>query len=361
MKTLSNTTNNSVAVDFFNVSEINHFASIAGFPYRKASASNVADGNRIKVLVAKLNEWVANSLTDDYAAYFDNTWQWSGTFKSYLWIRIYKKNALINIPLPKVYYVFGINDASQLYMEMNCQRSNYANGSNVPLLSNQISSFDKYLHESDYSPKNIDAGELTFYDWNRLLKESKEFLQIHDTIYDELLNVVDPEGSDEQINSGLELMTKPNTIRSKIPVSPSFKGVDIDYEGVARTSKYLGDAGEQIVIEHEQNKLRNLEFFDLIDQVIKAKDGEGYDIHSFDHNRRPIYIEVKTTTGRENEPFYLTHNELKFAEKHKENYFIFRVYGFRPNPHRNGKVFIWTWEDLTNAVKTPLQYEISKK
>lgn len=344
---------------FFNNTEIEHFASIAGTPYRIADPVAVANGNQLKPLPIKMNDWIRRSIPEGYTALYDNSWQWSGTFKSYLWIRVYKDSP-INRPQPKVYFVFGINDSEELYMELNCQRSNHTMGSNVPLEIEKIKSFDSYLEASDYSQRFIPAAELQFYDWDRLIRETKEFIKLYADIYGELLNILNPETSIGVSSGGLNLVSKPNSIRSKISVNPSFNGVEIDYEAVSRTSKFLGNSGEEIVIKHEKNKLSELNHIDLIDQVVKVKDGEGYDILSFDEQRNPVFIEVKTTTGPESEPFYISHNELAFAEKNKQNYYIYRVFDFRSAPSMGGSFYIWTWEDLSKATRTALQFEISK-
>ena len=346
-------------MEFFNTAEIQHFASVAATPYRKANEQRVASGSRLKPLTRKLNEWVNFSISDSYIAHGDNTWQWSGTFKEYLWVRVYK-DATINIPQPKVYYVFGINDNEQLYMELNCQRSNHTMGSNMPLEWEKINSFDSYLTASDYQPRYIDAAELQFYNWDRLIRETKDFIDTHAAIYNELLNILDPNNSVAESTGKLNLITKPSKIRSKVSDKPSFRGVEVDFEALAQISKFLGDSGEEIVIEHERKKLSNCNHLDLIEQVMKVKDGEGYDILSFDEQRNQIFIEVKTTTGSEKEPFYLTYNEFAFAEKNKDNYYIYRLCDYRNNPSPGGNLFIWTWQDLISATMKPLQYEVSK-
>jgi len=59
-----------------------------------------------------------------------------------------------------------------------------------------------------------------------------------------------------------------------------------------------------------------------------AKDGEGYDILSFDENGNEICIEVKTTKGNEKTPFYLSQNEKLFFEKNFNKYMIYRLYNY---------------------------------
>jgi len=49
--------------------------------------------------------------------------------------------------------------------------------------------------------------------------------------------------------------------------------------------------------------------------------GYGYDMTFLDENNKKIYVEVKTTTGDE-ETFYISSNELDFAERNGQNYEI---------------------------------------
>lgn len=58
-------------------------------------------------------------------------------------------------------------------------------------------------------------------------------------------------------------------------------------------------------------------------------DGAGYDILSReDDGVTPRYIEVKTTTGGIDTPFFFSDNELTFSKKNKQNYYLYRLYNF---------------------------------
>ena len=66
-------------------------------------------------------------------------------------------------------------------------------------------------------------------------------------------------------------------------------------------------------------------------------DGAGYDICSFNADEKLVYIEVKSTTGKKETPFYMSASEYAFYELHKENYVIARVYEFDIN-EKIGKI-----------------------
>lgn len=96
----------------------------------------------------------------------------------------------------------------------------------------------------------------------------------------------------------------------------------------------IGEAGEKIVYEHERQKLAEAlrdgkikELGDKLEWVSRRDDSAGYDIRSYDTDKKePMYIEVKTTTGGVNAPFYMSDNEMKVSEKLGDNYYLYRLY-----------------------------------
>lgn len=92
--------------------------------------------------------------------------------------------------------------------------------------------------------------------------------------------------------------------------------------------KEIGNAGEELVKQYEINRLKNIGHSDLAEKVEIVKDGKGYDVLSFDENRKPKCIEVKTTKGKSLTPFDYTITEKLFAEQNPESYFIYRLYNY---------------------------------
>lgn len=76
-------------------------------------------------------------------------------------------------------------------------------------------------------------------------------------------------------------------------------------------------------------------------------DGAGFDILSIDEDGNDIYIEVKTTEGRIDAPFYMTANEYYFFDinKYENNSFIYRIYDFNKE-NNEGKVHVISAKDL---------------
>ncbi|MDE5776676.1 MAG: DUF3883 domain-containing protein, partial [Treponemataceae bacterium] len=74
-----------------------------------------------------------------------------------------------------------------------------------------------------------------------------------------------------------------------------------------------------------------------------------------------LYIEVKTTKGGLDTPFYMSENEKAFIEIYKENTQIYRVYNY--NQETNvGEIEIITYEELMkNYDFNPITYKVTKK
>lgn len=97
-------------------------------------------------------------------------------------------------------------------------------------------------------------------------------------------------------------------------------------------NRALGEAGERYVVEVEKRRLAAEGRADLAGRVEWTArdqgDGAGYDIASFDADGSPRLIEVKTTNGGADTPFYATENEVRVSRERAPEYWLYRVYGF---------------------------------
>lgn len=114
---------------------------------------------------------------------------------------------------------------------------------------------------------------------------------------------------------------------------PTFKGKHVDFAKTQKSSKDIGDKGELWVIQVEKQKLIEAGWHKKADEVEYVADtegdGTGYDIRSFDKETgKEIFIEVKTTTGDWNTPFYLTRTEVERSKADEKKYRLYRVYNF---------------------------------
>ncbi len=123
---------------------------------------------------------------------------------------------------------------------------------------------------------------------------------------------------------------KPFKLKAKTPAI-SLKPAKVDYLNETRKHKALGEAGEYFVFKEEQARVESygLGLENSVRWVSKEDgDGLGYDILSYDKHGREIYIEVKTTTGKESNAFYITANELEASKQLAGQYRLYRVYAF---------------------------------
>ncbi len=146
-----------------------------------------------------------------------------------------------------------------------------------------------------------------------------------------------------------------------------FAAKKIDFQSLHIQHSALGDAGEIFVLEWERRRLRDLHVaFDVLDEVIhtsrKYGDGAGYDILSrSDSDYALRYIEVKTTVGGVDTPFYLSENERAFMEIYRESALIYRVYNF--NLETNiGEIAILSYDELMQGYTLdPITYKVTRK
>lgn len=96
-----------------------------------------------------------------------------------------------------------------------------------------------------------------------------------------------------------------------------------------KENKRIGDLGELLVLQFEQEKLNSLGIKKNPEHKSKSEgDGLGYDILSYDENENEIFIEVKTTKNSSNTPFYITRNELIRSQQDSEKFFLYRLHEF---------------------------------
>lgn len=94
----------------------------------------------------------------------------------------------------------------------------------------------------------------------------------------------------------------------------------------------LGLAGELLVLESERRRLERAGRADLAEKVVHVSvvegDAAGYDIHSYNLDESPRYLEVKTTRGAATAGFFVSANQIAFSRSHAEHFVLARVYNY---------------------------------
>lgn len=106
--------------------------------------------------------------------------------------------------------------------------------------------------------------------------------------------------------------------------------VKVDFSKLNEHRHNIGELGELYIFEKEQRYFVSQGKINQSKAIIHVSlndDSAGYDIISYTDSDERKYIEVKTTTGNEFEPFFLSNSEME-AMKRLNNYWIYRVFNF---------------------------------
>lgn len=159
----------------------------------------------------------------------------------------------------------------------------------------------------------------------------------------------------------------PESVAKRKKKRKSFIARKVDFQTLNIEHSALGVAGEEFALEWERNRLRELAVsFDVLVEVIHCSriygDGAGYDILSRNDDKFGLrYIEVKTTKGGLETPFYMSANEKSFMEIYQDCALIYRVYNYDPDTNV-GEIEILTYDDLiSNYTFDPTTYKVTKK
>lgn len=160
-----------------------------------------------------------------------------------------------------------------------------------------------------------------------------------------------------------EIKDKQNKAKVLIsPVNKVYKKLDWNAVNERRTS--LGKSGEEFVLGREIERVRKFAPDDVSRVYHTSEnegDGFGYDILSLNRRGQSIYIEVKTTTGGEDAPFFMSINEKQFFEVNQKNAFVYRVFNFNQRS-RIGEIKIISGKKLmTDYIFDPITFLVKHK
>jgi len=140
--------------------------------------------------------------------------------------------------------------------------------------------------------------------------------------------------------SPAELVFQPAPILSdeQKKIDPGIHSIIRRYDPALRDARAraLGEAGEALVFEAEQNRLSSRGRDDLAAKVrwVAKEDGDGagFDILSFTRRGEERWLEVKTTNGPATTPFWISENEQRVAEKNPDVFRLTRLFDFARGP-----------------------------
>lgn len=229
-----------------------------------------------------------------------------------------------------------------------------------------IDYFEEYMHflPEKYSPLNKDGKSIEAYAF-QISKDFADylintFLEIKESDLDYLFFTED----------NLDYLNEKDEIKIKTYIKENSKSTSSSYVvNVEKESqqlllnKELGNAGELFVLKLLRDELGDLNDEIKNSLVIHASndkaygaDSAGFDIITFSENTKEVcrYIEVKTTTGDFDKPFYISPNELRIARKYPDQYYIYRVYNFLSDP----KVEFFPFSKIPQSNIIPAKYKV---
>ena len=135
------------------------------------------------------------------------------------------------------------------------------------------------------------------------------------------------------------MLSKPPASDRAVPMAPQLPAhllPNVNYLEREFRNRSLGAAGEQFVVNYERARLAHAGQERLVEDVEWVSqtrgDGLGYDVRSFEEGGQERFIEVKTTRYGKQTPFFISPNELRFCERHREAFYLYRVFAFKSDP-----------------------------
>ena len=193
-----------------------------------------------------------------------------------------------------------------------------------------------------------------------------------------IVNDYSTEELDEEIiDKNLEIEENLTKLGEKVDIPHNLKlNENIEHGKKIRKRNYgrelkrntkQGGITEKLALQIEEDRLKmNPLLRDYVDKIVHFSldkgDGAGYDIQSFDYDKETneiveYYIEVKSTTGGVEAPFYMSENELQVSKKKGKFYSIYRLY---KNADNNWNYYIIN-DPYNNIEYKPIQYMVVPK
>ncbi|HVU55373.1 MAG TPA: DUF3883 domain-containing protein [Puia sp.] len=337
--------------DFFSEADFNYFHQFAGKLYDPGNEDNKRAGKLLSsMFYSKVNTWARALDLEGFSVDFKYNWQIMGHFSSYAWARIFRKE---NVDIPVYFTIEANGDEECLKFKLDYQ----FRGENR-LTPAQEHIFKRIVSGTDAAPRYIYSGELSEHNWETLIAESKEFIEHYIPLYDEVVFAIKkPATSTMHLPGDLKLQPVPAGLIDKPVMQQRKYTTNADYDQENKEKKKTGTGGEDLVIALERRALSAQNRTDLAALVDRVPDWHGYDIRSYFADGRPKYIEVKTTTGTENRPFFWTWNEREQMKRYPGTYFLYRLYNY-DNDTSTADYFILDGNISDKIHEIPIQYTV---
>ena len=175
------------------------------------------------------------------------------------------------------------------------------------------------VKDPEYEPSSTEETDEYADDERRIYKSDKQEFALPENI--DFSNVL------------LEVPKLKDTLKLNIGGRSGHGNKKIDYVKKSVSTDAVGRLGEQFALDYEQWRLRDFpELSSKIKHIAKDDDSAGYDIESFEPDGTPRFLEVKSTLGQMENPFFISANEVETAKEKGQQYIILRVSRLERDP-----------------------------
>jgi hypothetical protein len=168
-------------------------------------------------------------------------------------------------------------------------------------------------------------------------------------VEDLLTILVDPPSPDH------ERMATYEELRSRHVSTPS----TVNWLERETRNRALAVAGEELVLRFEHERLWRMNrrtLAERIEHVSRTRgDGVGFDVLSYETDKRQRLIEVKTTRFGAMTPFFASRNEVAVSEEQSDSYQLYRLYDFQRSP----RLYQLAGSLRTTCLLEPITYQAS--
>lgn len=220
--------------------------------------------------------------------------------------------------------------------------------------------------EEDNIPSTTRNEVLIIQRIGNIAAHQKEKIKIYDEGF--VLNKNSRPAKYSLLNPISNAVIQPNVIKKIKEKTKRFIARKVDWEKARDRNNEIGDQGEEFVLVFEIDRLIETLSIDRTRATQNVQhlsrlqgDGLGYDISSINNDGSPRYIEVKTTSGGFNQPFYMSKNEKHFFEEYEDSAFIYRVYNFNRETRRGDVRIISQNELFSNFNFDTVTWQVTPK
>ncbi len=303
--------------DFFSAKAIKKCAPYANQAYLASDPNLQKIGNKFgQSIVAPTNYWLRALNIAEFDIEPERYWQVAGMFKSFTWGKLFKPGNKDK----RVFFSIGVDVANgELFYNLDCQRT----GSNK-LGRDHIARFDYFLQSKDTSGR-IKLKKLEEYDWEKLITESRAFIEKNEALYDEVVAYL----WDSEVNIK-HFKNKLIEVRSVVPAGDS----PPENSSPDKNHKKLS----LLALNFEKDMLLLMGKEDLAKRV-RLMPNKKFDLLSYTVEGGEKWIKIKASPGTSPHHIEVTRKEIAESKNTDKNVYLYCIFDYAKGKNA-GKLLI---------------------